>query len=182
MEKTLPDIFQHPWQHWIVDNFLSENCLRELKSIPFTNFQMIKGKRTGSERLFITEKNKDQHPELFKLHQSLEDGEYKKFFETCTGLKFDELYVRVEVISDFGEFELEEHCDRPEKKLSAMVYTDYEELYPGTLLTNGHQIESKDNRCFFFVPSSETYHSYPLTNFKKVRRCLMINYWTYTVR
>jgi hypothetical protein len=181
MEVTLQNTFLYPWKHWIVDNFLNEQCLLELKSVPFQNHQMVKGKRTGSQRLFVTEKNKDQYPELFKLYKSLQSGDYKEFFENSTGTNFDNLHVRVEVVSDFGEFELDEHCDRPEKKLSAMVYTDYEELYPGTMLKENYQIESKDNRCFFFIPNEDTLHSYPRTNFTKVRRCLMINYWTYAV-
>lgn len=180
LQNTSHNIY--PWNHWIVDNFLTEECLRELKSIPYKNYQNIQGKRSGSHRFFITEEVSNLYPELYKLYKSLSLGVYKDFFETSTGVKFDNLYARVEVISDYGDFELDQHIDRPEKKLSAMIYTDYEDLYPGTMLADGYQIKSKDNRCFFFIPSEDTLHSYPKTIFEKVRRCLMINYWTYTVR
>jgi hypothetical protein len=66
-----------------------------------------------------------------------------------------------------------------EKKLSAMIYTDHQQLYPGTALSDGSRVESRDNRCFFFVPDTDTVHSYPPAHFDQVRRCLMINYWTY---
>lgn len=173
------DTYQTPWAHWIVDNFLSEKCLKELKEIDHLSTQNIKGRRVGSNRFFITEKNSNVYPNLYLLYQSLKSGHYKYFFEKTTGLDFTGLHPRVEVISDFGEFYLEMHHDHLEKKLTALVYTDFEKLYPGTMLSDNTVIESKDNRCFFFVPSVETYHCYPLTNFDKIRRCLNINYWTY---
>ena len=108
-------------------------------------------------------------------------GCYREFFESYTGLDYAGLYPRVEVISDVGDFYLEPHCDLPEKRLTALVYTDYEKLYPGTGLGNGTRVESQNNRCFFFVPSNTSLHDYPLTHFDSIRRCLQINYWTYSV-
>ena len=170
-----------PWTHWIADDFLTPECLAEVKSIDHTREQLTYGKRVGGQRLFIDTASADQYPELFKLYQSLQSGIYKDFFESYTGLNYTELYPRVEVISDIGDFYLEPHCDLPEKRLTALVYTDYEKLYPGTGLGDGTRIESRDNRCFFFVPGNNTLHDYPATHFDTVRRCLQINYWTYTV-
>jgi hypothetical protein len=183
METSLQNFLQvdYPWKHWIVDSFLTSECLNELKSINSQTEQTFLGKRNGSSRLFVTENNKTTYPHLYKLYQSLHTGYYKDFFEFATGNNFDNLYPRLEIISDYGEFELVEHTDHLEKKLSVMVYTNYEILYPGTTLSNNYVIEAKDNRAFFFVPSDETLHSYPKINFKKIRRCLMINYWTYDV-
>lgn len=90
------------------------------------------------------------------------------------------MYLRLEVISDWGNFELTPHHDHLEKKLSAMVYTNHEQLYPGTALSDGTRVEAIDNRCFFFEPAVDTIHSYPATTFESVRRCLMINYWSYS--
>jgi len=123
----------------------------------------------------------DQFPELYKLYQSLHSGFYKEFFENNTGLDYTNLYPRLEVISDIGDFYLEPHYDLPEKRLTALVYTDFEKLYPGTGLGNGTRVESCDNRCFFFVPSDLSLHDYPATYFDSIRRCLQINYWTYSV-
>ena len=170
-----------PWKHWITDNFLSQECLAEVKAVDHTVRQSSYGKRADSHRLFITDNHSIQYPHLHSLYKSLFDGEYKLFFETHTGLDYTNLVPRLEVVSDYGEFYLEEHRDHLEKRLTAMLYTDYEELYPGTMLSDGSRVESKDNRCFFFVPSTDTYHSYPATTFKTVRRCLQINYWTYAV-
>jgi len=170
-----------PWTHWIADEFLTKECLAEVKSIEHTREQTTYGKRVGGQRFFVNETIADQYPELYKLYRSLHLGIYKDFFENYTGLNYTGLYPRVEVISDIGDFYLEPHCDLPEKKLTALVYTDYEKLYPGTGFGNGNRIESKDNRCFFFVPSPTTVHDYPATHFDCIRRCLQINYWTYTV-
>lgn len=169
-----------PWTHWIADNFLSAECLAELKSVGHTREQIIYGKRVGNNRLFIDNNVADQYPELYKLYQSLHSGFYKEFFEHYTGLSYTSLYPRLEVISDLGDFYLEPHCDLPEKKLTALIYTNYEKLYPGTGLGNGTRVESQDNRCFFFVPSNKSLHDYPATHFDCVRRCLQINYWTYS--
>ena len=42
-----------PWTHWIVDNFLTPECLGEVKSIDHTREQLTYGKRVGGQRLFI---------------------------------------------------------------------------------------------------------------------------------
>jgi hypothetical protein len=177
-------ITQHntqPWPHWIVDDFLTPACLQELKSIPHSRPQQHDGRRVGSDRLFIDQTNQVQYPQLWALYQSLESGAAKKYFEQHTGIDYTGLTVRVEVISDIGDFYLEPHHDHLEKRLTALVYTDHERLWPGTQLSDGSQVESRDNRCFFFVPSELTYHEYPLTHFDCVRRALQINYWTYSV-
>lgn len=168
-----------PWTHWIADNFLTAECLAEVKAVKHTVAQSIPGKRVGSYRLFIDNANAAEYPELYKLYSSLHSGEYKTFFESYTGLDYTGLYPRLEVVSDIGEFYLEPHCDMPEKRLTALVYTDYQQLWPGTGLGNGTRVESQDNRCFFFVPDAHSLHDYPLTHFSTVRRCLQINYWTY---
>ena len=46
------------------------------------------------------------------------------------------------------------------------------------MLEHGYQVKSQDNRCMFFVPSEDTWHSYPVTHFDTVRRAMQINYWT----
>jgi len=169
-----------PWQHWIADDFLTPECLAEVKSINHLVPQLVPGKRVGSHRLFIDESHAQVYPELYKLYQSLHDGEYKQFFEEYTGSDYTGLYPRVEVVSDIGDFYLEPHYDLKEKRLTALVYTDYESLYPGTGLGDGTRVESRDNRCFFFVPGKHSLHDYPATHFLTVRRCLQINYWTYS--
>lgn len=134
----------------------------------------------GGDRLFITGDSTD-YPHLAALYRSLEDGELKNYFESHTGLDYTGLFPRVEVISDIGDFYLEPHPDQPEKRLTALVYTDHERLWPGTELVDGTRVEAADNRCFFFVPAENTIHSYPHTHFNRVRRALQINYWTYSV-
>ena len=171
----------HPWTHWIADNFLSADCLAEVKSVRHQVPQLVPGKRRDSQRLFITEAVADQYPRLYELYQSLHQGIYRDFFESHTGISYAGMYPRLEVISDIGDFYLEPHYDLKEKRLTALVYTDYEKLYPGTGLGNGTRVESRDNRCFFFVPGDHSLHDYPATHFDRVRRCLQINYWTYNL-
>ena len=179
--------YNSPWQHWIADNFLTAECLAEVKSVRHTVEQLVHGKRVGSNRLFIDSNVAEQYPELYKLYQSLHNGEYKQFFEHYTGIDYTELFPRLEVVSDFGPFYLEPHCDLKEKRLTALVYTDYEQLYPGTNLyessieTPDSRVETRDNRCMFFVPNDTTWHGYSATEFLTVRRCLQINYWTYSL-
>jgi hypothetical protein len=170
-----------PWTHWLADDFLSAACLAEVKSIRHTVSQTVPGKRRDSARLFVDDSVADQYPELHALYRSLHAGAYRDFFESHTGISYQGMYPRMEVISDIGDFYLEPHCDLPEKRLTALVYTDHERLWPGTGLGNGQRVESRDNRCFFFVPGDHSLHDYPLTHFDSVRRCLQINYWTYNL-
>jgi len=169
----------NPWQHWIVDDFLDAATLAEVKSVEHIVEQAKPGKRVDSVRLFINDEHEKQYPYLYHLYRSLRNGAYKTFFEYYTGIDYTDMYPRVEVISDIGDFWLEPHYDRPAKKLSALLYTDYTQLYPGTGLGDGTRVESKDNRCFFFVAGEHSLHDYPLIHFPTVRRCLQINYWTY---
>jgi len=169
----------NPWQHWIVDDFLDAATLAEVKSVEHIVEQAKPGKRVDSVRLFINDEHEKQYPYLYHLYRSLRNGAYKTFFEYYTGIDYTGMYPRVEVISDIGDFWLEPHYDRPAKKLSALLYTDYTQLYPGTGLGDGTRVESKDNRCFFFVAGEHSLHDYPLIHFPTVRRCLQINYWTY---
>lgn len=172
---------EQPWPHWITDHFLTPACLKELKAVKHQEFQQIAGKRVGNQRLFITDEHAETHPHLYDLYCSLHNGHYKEFFEQHTGKDYTGLFPRLEVISDVGPFYLEPHHDHLEKRLTAIVYTDYQQLYPGTELSDGSRIEAQDNRCFFFEPSVDTIHGYPATTFHQVRRCLQINYWTYDV-
>ena len=181
MSEELFKEYQEPFQHWTVDNFLTPECLAELKQIEHLNEQAEKGRRVNSHRLFVHNMPEVAVPRLWELQQSITDGPYRLFFENATKQSFEGTFPRIEIISDYGEFELEPHHDHLEKKLSAMLYTDHEELYPATVLGDDYQVEAKDNRCMFFVPSKDTWHHYPKTNFTKVRRGLMINYWTYKV-
>ena len=170
---------REPWCHWIVDGFLTDACLQEVKSVEHTVPQQNHGRRAGQGRLFVDHSNGDQYPNLYRLYCSLHDGVYRRYFEHHTAQDFTGLFPRVEVISDIGDFYLAPHPDQPEKRLTALVYTDYQQLYPGTELSDGSRVPSRDNRCFFFVPAADTVHGYPATRFDQVRRCVQINYWTY---
>ena len=171
--------FDKPWKHWIVDDFLDDDTLYEVKSIEHEVDQALPGKRRDSVRMFITDEHEKEYPHLHHLYRSLHNGAYKTFFEYYTGIDYTGMYPRLEVISDIGDFWLDPHYDRPQKRLSALLYTDHTQLYPGTGFGDGTRVESKDNRCFFFVAGDHSLHDYPLVHFQTVRRCLQINYWTY---
>jgi hypothetical protein len=168
-----------PWQHWICDDFLTQSCLEEVKSVPDQLPQTVPGRRRDSHRMFINEGSAVNYPHLYQLWLDMHDGAVRDYFEFHTQQSFEGLYPRVEVISDIGDFYLEPHLDHREKRLTAMVYTDHARLWPGTQLTHGHVVQARDNRCFFFVPDDDTWHGYPHTHFDRVRRCLQLNYWTY---
>ena len=170
----------NPWQHWIAHDFFDFKTLVEIKSIPHTSTQSNPGRRVGSERLFVDDFFQIQYPNLWRVWCDLQTGgTLNQWFTSHTGVNYSDLFPRLEIISDIGDFVLEPHHDHLEKRLTAMIYTDHECLWPGTMLSDGSRVESRDNLCFFFVPSEETIHSYPSTTFDKIRRCVQINYWTY---
>lgn len=168
-----------PWQHWIVDDFFDPVTLQEVKSFPSKSQQTVPGRRVGSHRFFVDDQNQDRFPRLGLVWKALKKYQpINEYFSLQTGIDYSNLFPRLEIISDWGDFYLEPHHDHLEKKLSAMIYTDHKQLWPGTELTDGYRIESRDNRCFFFVPGVHTVHGYPLTHLHQVRRCVLINYWT----
>lgn len=170
-----------PWTHWTAANFLDPACLSELKAIDHRRYQQTQGKRLGNQRLFVDQHNADLYPNLYQLWCDLQQGSLQHYFSKHTGIDYAGLYPRIEVISDIGDFYLEPHHDHLEKRLTALVYTDHEQLWPGTVLGESHRIAVQDNLCMFFVPSEQTMHHYPATHFDTVRRALQINYWTYNV-
>lgn len=170
-----------PWPHWTKENFLSPAALAELKGIQHQRLQQTQGKRVGDQRLFIDDTNSNEYPHLYNVWRSLNGGELQSYFEHHTGMNYSGLHPRLEVISDIGDFYLEQHHDLLEKRLTVLVYTDHEKLWPGTQLGTSHRVEVKDNLAMFFVPSEDTWHSYPPIHFDCVRRALQINYWTYDV-
>lgn len=174
---TSAELHEQPWPHWLADDFLTDACLAELKAIDLTHDQTEPGRRRDSDRTFVGKQHQSQWPHLYQLWQDLH-GPMRQWFGAYTGQDYSSLFVRLEVISDQGWFELTPHHDHLEKRLTAFVYTDHACLWPGTQLTNGYRVPSRDNRCFFFVPGVDTVHSYPRTYFDTVRRCLQINYWT----
>jgi hypothetical protein len=173
-------MISQPWTYWMADDFLDSETLLEVKNIKHVLPQQNHGTRLNSNRLFVNDTNKNLYPHLHSLFQSLICGYYRNFFEQVTKYDFSNLFPRLEVISDIGAFYLEPHHDLLEKKLSAIVYTD---LHQGTTIYDDvaihHVVESKNNRCMFFIPAPNTMHGYPYTFLHKVRRCLIINYWTY---
>lgn len=44
----IANTIETPWQHWIADNFLTAECLAEVKSVDHTVTQATAGKRHAS--------------------------------------------------------------------------------------------------------------------------------------
>ena len=177
-------VHNQPWNYWMLDEFLTPECLAEVKNIKHKTPQLVKEHRGHPDRLFISNINVDsqraKYPNLCDLADELQHGQLKKFFENIVKAKMPN-FMRIEVISDIGPFYLKPHNDFL-KKLTILCYTNYSALYPGTTIysdanTIHHQIESQDNRCVFYVPNYVTWHGVPKTVFPTVRRMLMINYF-----
>lgn len=166
----------NPWQHWHIDEFLSQASLDELKGIQHAVEQQTPNTRDGSERLFLTKENGAILPELWKFYDSICNGHYRLAFEGVTGQSLIGTYPVVEIVSDYGIFELTNQTTHVYSKLTAFVYTDHEQLYPGLVLGDV-ATESADNRCVFFVPDENKVYHDPNTQFDTVRRGLIINYF-----
>ena len=113
--------FNHPWAYWIIDDFLSADCLAELKSVPVAVAQSTLGRRVGSERLFIDSQHCDQYPKLHQLWENLHSQDWCDFFKSLTGIDYSSLHPRLEVISDWGDFYLAPHGDHLEKRLNEAI-------------------------------------------------------------
>jgi hypothetical protein len=81
----------HPWTHWIADDFLSPvNAWPKSKAVTvITVPQLVPGKRRDSQRLFV-----DQRQWLINIRNCINcikvytQGAYRDFFESYTGISY----------------------------------------------------------------------------------------------
>jgi len=95
--------------------------------------------------------------------------------------------VRLEVICDREGFWLKPHCDIKEKLMSSIVfvnpYGESENLgtdFYDEKLSKVKTVPYKNNYGYFFTSGPNTWHGMEKKEIKRERRCIQINYVTFS--
>ena len=123
-----------PFNHWIINNPLSEKAIDEIYSINFPEGKVIfdgtrAGDKTGDNllsklRIFINKDNAKEYPELSRLVKEMQSKECTAFISNLINRDLKNSYVRLEVIADRDGFWLEPHCDIKEKLMSSILFVN----------------------------------------------------------
>ena len=186
-----------PFNHWVFSNCLEEGALDEISysNIP-SGDRMYDGTRAadhtgqgvdGKLRLFITKNNCQNFPYLTKLIQALQSKEMVNKISKIIDKDLSNSYVRLEVIGDKKGFWLKPHKDISEKLMTMMVWANpYNEASNlGTDLYDKNfklvkTIKYVHNSGYFFSSGDDTWHGLELKEIQKERRCIQINYVTFS--
>ena len=138
-------------------------------------------------RCFITKENSNSFPHLTKFINELQSKETTETISKLTGKNLSNSYVRVEVICDRQGFWLKPHCDIKEKLMSSIVFINLhnESENLGTdfydkKLKKVKTVPYKHNYGYFFTSGPDSWHGMEKKEIKKERRCIQINYVTFS--
>ena len=188
--------FKEPFNHWTLENPLSETLIDEVYDIKFPEGDVIfdgtrAGDKTGNNllsklRVFITKENSFDYPELHQLVKEMQSKECTDLISKMLNRNLSNSFVRIEVIADKNGFWLEPHCDIKEKLMSSIVFVNLNDE-PENLGTDFYDkkrtkvktVPYKHNYGYFFTSGPNSWHGMEKKEIKKERRCIQINYVTF---
>ena len=145
------------------------------------------GGKAKKIRRYVTKENSNQFPHLTSFIQELRSKEVHKKIGSLIDKDLSNSFVRLEVICDREGFWLKPHCDIEEKLMSSIVFVNHhnESENLGTdfydeKLNKVKTVPYKNNYGYFFTSGPNTWHGMEKKEIKKERRCIQINYVTFT--
>ena len=138
-------------------------------------------------RCFITKDNSKNFPNLTKFINELQSKKTHEIVSKLVNKDLSKSYVRVEVICDRQGFWLKPHCDIKEKLISCLLFVNKsnedEDLGTDFYDKNLNKVKTVpylDNYGYFFSSGPNTWHGMEKKEILKERRCLQVNYVTFT--
>ena len=188
--------FNEPFNHWTLENPLSETLIDEVYDIKFPEGDVIfdgtrAGDKTGNNllsklRVFITKENSSDYSELYKLVKEMQSKECTDLISKMINRNLSNSFVRVEVIADKNGFWLEPHCDIKEKLMSSILfvnrYGENENLgtdFYTPDLKVAKTLPYRNNFGYIFTSEKDSWHGLEKKHIKNERRCLQLNYVTF---
>lgn len=171
--------FNIPWEHYVIDDFLPNELLEDIKSIRVNSINNDKGSRTFvEERYFFTPDKSDRVTlsvvDFFKNSTSQ--------FEEMFGYDLNDSVLRLELAKDTSEFWQERHEDTLEKRITFIIYISGAgdlgtDLYSDNdEKCHAKRVEWKENRAVIFKPSPGKWHSVDKRMYDGERRVLLAWY------
>ena len=188
--------FKEPFNHWTLENPLSETLIDEVYDIKFPEGDVIfdgtrAGDKTGNNllsklRVFITKENSSDYSELYKLVKEMQSKECTDLISKMINRNLSNSFVRVEVIADKNGFWLEPHCDIKEKLMSSILFVNRfgenenlgTDFYTPDLKV-AKTLPYRNNFGYIFTSEKDSWHGLEKKFIKNERRCLQLNYVTF---
>ena len=201
--------FENPFIHWELNKPLTAGALEEItkadiadptkhnllydgtRAIDGGKGEFREGISNGGEalkfRCFINKENSTKFPHLTKLIEELQSKETHKKISSMINKDLSNSFVRLEIICDRRGFWLKPHCDIKEKLLSCLLFVskfnEDESLGTDFYDNNLKKVKTlpyRDNYGYFFSSGPNTWHGMEKKEIVKERRCLQVNYVTFT--
>ena len=201
--------FTSPFDHWEYDLALSEGAIQEIinadipdvtkHDLAYDGTRAIdggagvfrKGISSGGKaikfRCFVDNQNSNQFPNLVKFINELQSKETHQLISKMINKNLSNSYVRLEVICDREGFWLKPHCDIKEKLMSGLIFVnnenESEELgtdFYNEKLEKVKTVPYKHNQGYLFTSDPNTWHGMEKKKILKERRCIQINYVTFS--
>jgi len=183
------EVFQAPYQHYLVRDVLPDEMLKPLQDLPFPAPDL--GGESGTREIHNKSRNyfdvqrRAEHEVCELVTQALQDAEVVAAVEKTFGTQLDGTYLRVEYGQDSNGFWLQPHTDIGVKAFTMLLYLSdgdgHDKL--GTSIysdADTHVGESpfEPNLAMIFVPGNDTWHGFEMREIKGVRKSIIINYVT----
>ena len=207
--KNKTKLYEVPFEHFELNEPLTNEAIKEIcdanildpkkENLNYDGTRALDGGegafRSGIKnggkakkiRCYITKENSDQFPHLLKFIEELRSEEVYKKIGSLIGRDLSNSFVRLEVICDREGFWLKPHCDINEKLMSSIVfvnpYNESENLgtdFYDEKLNKVKTVPYKNNYGYFFTSGPNTWHGMEKKEIKKERRCIQINYVTFS--
>ena len=201
--------FENPFIHWELNKPLTAGALEEITKADIadlTKYNLLydgtraidggkgefrEGISSGGEalkfRCFINKENSTKFLHLTKLIEELQSKETHKKISSMINKDLSNSFVRLEIICDRRGFWLKPHCDIKEKLLSCLLFVNKfnedESLGTDFYDNNLKKVKTlpyRDNYGYFFSSGPNTWHGMEKKEIVKERRCLQVNYVTFT--
>ena len=198
-----------PFKHWEYNDALTDGAIEEIikadipdvskNNLTYDGTRAIDGGaaefREGIAsgglaikfRCFVTKDNAEKFPHLVKFINELQSKETHETISKMINKDLSNSYVRVEVICDREGFWLKPHCDIKEKLLSGLIFinnaNESESLgtdFYNEKLEKVKTVPYKNNYGYLFSSGPNTWHGMEKKEIIKERRCLQVNYVTFT--
>ena len=201
--------FENPFIHWELNKPLTAGAIEEITKADIADLTKYKllydgtraidggkgefreGISCGGEalkfRCFINKENSTKFLHLTKLIEELQSKETHKKISSMINKDLSNSFVRLEIICDRQGFWLKPHCDIKEKLLSCLLFVNKfnedESLGTDFYDNNLKKVKTlpyRDNYGYFFSSGPNTWHGMEKKEIVKERRCLQVNYVTFT--
>jgi hypothetical protein len=201
--------FSDPFEHFEINEPLTDSAIKEIseanvldpkqENLNYDGTRALDGGdgafRSGIKdggkaekfRCYVTKENANQFPHLIKFIEELRSENVYKKVGSLIGRDLSNSYVRLEVICDREGFWLKPHCDIKEKLMSSIIFINLHnesenlgtDFYDKNLI-KVKTVPYKHNYGYFFTSGPDSWHGMEKKEIKKERRCIQVNYVTFS--